>query len=76
MQTSLSSALAQVLLRLAPVTPTKPVGFSPDQSHPGDTHAHSKRAAGDFFDSEALSDPKRLPTSGPVRRGMIVDILV
>ena len=77
MQTSLSSTLAHVLSRLAPPSPVKPVTFpSSLQSQPGDTHPHGKQTAGAFFDVEALTDPKRLPVDGPIRRGMIVDILV
>ena len=77
MQISLPAALVQALSRLAapPTTPAKPAGFSayhPDQS-PAQPQA---KAAADFFDAEALADPKRLPTNGPIRRGMIVDILV
>ena len=76
MQTSLSSALVNVLSRLAPASPVKPVASPSGQTHSGDTHAHGKQRAGAFFDAEALTDPRRIPTAGPFRRGMIVDIFV
>lgn len=76
MQTSLSSQLVHALSRLAPASPAKPISFSANLPHHGDTHAHGKEHAGAFFDTEALSDPKRLPINGPIRRGMIVDIFV
>ena len=74
MQLSLSTALAQALSRLTgPAAPAKPANFQAEQQ--GAFKPQAKQFAG-HFDAEALKDPARLPTNGPIRRGMIVDILV
>ncbi|NBC31443.1 MAG: hypothetical protein GVY13_02080 [Alphaproteobacteria bacterium] len=74
MQLSLSAALAQALSRLTgPAAPAKPAAFQAEQQ--GAAQGQTKRASG-HFDAEMLKDPARLPTNGPIRRGMIVDILV
>lgn len=77
MQISLPTVLVQALSRLtAPATtPTKPTGFSAYHPEHEPAQPRAKPDSG-FIDADALADPLRLPGNGPIRRGMIVDILV
>ena len=77
MQISLPAPLVKALSRLTapPTTPVKPAGFSAHHPQHDLSQQQARESAG-FFDADALADPKRLPADGPIRRGMIVDILV